>query len=44
MLIYLKKMKRLLIPLLAALALPTAIEAEPKYEEKIFDEKKYNFL
>ena len=35
------KMKRLLLPLLAALALPIAIEAEPKYEEKIFDKKKY---
>ena len=35
-------MKRLLLPLLAALALPIAIEAEPKYEEKIFDEKTYN--
>ncbi len=35
-------MKRLLIPLLAALALPIAIQAEPKYEEKIIDEKTYN--
>ena len=35
-------MKRLLLPLLAALALPIAIEAEPKYEEKIFDQKLSN--
>ena len=34
-------MKRLLLPLLAALALPIAIEAEPKYEEKILTNRDY---